>query len=329
MKILFCSSKIFSLEDIRRQQNDLVQHEARRAVRRSPRSSADDVMTDQGGKARSEESACPTGNFNSHGSLRPSRPPLRRFIHRHGLIKCVSICILCVRRFETMSSPTARPYRSKRQRPCDQCRARKLGCQTTGGAPCQRCRSAKLECTFDNPPPKRARVSDSLPFAQPVAESLITQPCESTITRESSVAGSGTQSAVPRFPSLGLEPSSHGLSPASGILGPGRPPTQFVQSIDQLEHGHAQLFGASAESDPWLLRHCCFDDQGMKYFYKVHFRNAGGVPTAQRIPIHFMISSEELTNSIKHETRAGVGEATRERLNLLVPLEYGRRLVAL
>jgi hypothetical protein len=230
-----------------------------------------------------------------------------------------------------MSSPSARPYRSKRQRPCDQCRARKLGCQTVGGAPCQRCRSAKLECTFDNPPPKRSRLSEPLPsFAQSVTEnSLVAQTCDSNFTRESSVARSGTQSVEPRFPSLGLDQSNHGLSPASGILAPGRPPTQFVQSIDQLDHGHAQLFGASAESDPWLLRHCCFDDSGMKHFYKVHFRNAGGVPTAQRIPVHFMISSDGLATSIKHETRAGVGEATRERLNYLVPLEYGRRLVAL
>lgn len=232
-----------------------------------------------------------------------------------------------------MSSPlSARPYRSKRQRPCDQCRARKLGCQTDGGGPCQRCRSAKLECTFDNPPPKRARGSEN--FSSFAAQSvdgntLVSQACDNNFTRESSWAGSGTQSVEPRFPPIGLDPSNTGVSPSSGVLAPGRPPTQFVQSIDQLEHGHAQLFGASSESDPWLLRHCCFDDSGMKYFYKVHFRNAGGVPTAQRIPIHFMISSEELTTSIKHETRAGVGEATRERLNYLVPPEYGRRLVAL
>lgn len=232
-----------------------------------------------------------------------------------------------------MSSPlSARPYRSKRQRPCDQCRARKLGCQTDGGGPCQRCRSAKLECTFDNPPPKRARSTGNFsPFVPQSVDgnALVSQPCDSNFTRESSWAGSGTQSVEPRFPPIGLDPSTTGVSPGSGVLGSGRPPTQFVQSIDQLEHGHAQLFGASAESDPWLLRHCCFDDSGMKYFYKVHFRNAGGVPTAQRIPIHFMISSEELTTSIKHETRAGVGEATRERLNYLVPPEYGRRLVAL
>lgn len=230
-----------------------------------------------------------------------------------------------------MASPfSTRPYRSKRQRPCDQCRARKLGCQTENGGPCHRCRSAKLECTFDNPPPRRPRTSGSLSIAAPSVDenTFITQACENDFTREPSLAGSGAHSVDPSFP-LELDPGNPGLSPGSGILASGRPPTQFVQSIDQLQAGHAQLFGASAESDPWLLRHCCFDDSGMKYFYKVHFRNAGGVPTAQRIPIHFMISAEELTANIKYETRAGLGEATRERLNYLVPPEYGRRLVAL
>lgn len=102
-----------------------------------------------------------------------------------------------------------------------------------------------------------------------------------------------------------------------------------MQSIDQLAHGHAQLFGASAESDPWLLRHCRFDDSGMKYLYKVHYRNAGGVPTAQRIPVHFMITSDDLSTAMKNETRAGIGEVTREHLDGLIPPEYGRRLVAL
>ncbi|KAJ5571505.1 hypothetical protein N7535_005165 [Penicillium sp. DV-2018c] len=234
-----------------------------------------------------------------------------------------------------MSSPlSARPYRSKRQRPCDQCRARKLGCQTDGGGACQRCRSAKFDCTFDKPPPKRQRGSGSFSSfaAQGTGENthgIVSQIRDTQVTRESSLARSVSQNAEPQFPSLGLDPNSTGLSPSSGIIAPGRPPTQFVQSIDQLESGYAQLFGASAESDPWLLRHCWFDDSGMKYFYKVHFRNAGGVPTAQRIPVHFMITSGELTTSIKHETRAGVGEATRERLNYLVPPEYGRRLVSL
>ncbi|KAJ5139447.1 hypothetical protein N7448_002855 [Penicillium atrosanguineum] len=67
----------------------------------------------------------------------------------------------------------------------------------------------------------------------------------------------------------------------------------------------------------------------MKYFYKVHYRNAGGVPTAQRIPVHFMITSDDLSTAMKNETRAGTGEVTKEHLDCLVPPEYGRRLVAL
>lgn len=137
-------------------------------------------------------------------------------------------------------------------------------------------------------------------------------------------------SVEPPFTGLEFDPVN-APSPASGILLPHRPPTQFVQSIDQLSQGFAQLFGASAESDPWLLRHCRFDDSGMKYFYKVHYRNAGGVPTAQRIPVHFMITADDLSAPMKQETRAGggAGGATREQLDCVVPPEYGRRLVAL
>ncbi|KAJ5574416.1 hypothetical protein VI817_005035 [Penicillium citrinum] len=230
------------------------------------------------------------------------------------------------------SPPSARPYRSKRHRPCDQCRSRKLGCQTDDGIPCQRCRAARLDCTFDNPPPKRARLSESLSFTVPSIDDLpVASHDEGSDILPAPVSHLKSPSASEQspFPSLEFGQVVNGPSPASGIRLASRPPTQFVQSIDRLEHGFAQLFGASAESDPWLLRHCRFDDSGMKYFYKVHFRNAGGVPTAQRIPVHFMISSGDLSDGVKQETRAGVGEITRDHLDCLVPPEYGRRLVAL
>lgn len=232
------------------------------------------------------------------------------------------------------SPPSARPYRSKRHRPCDQCRGRKLGCQTDDGIPCQRCRAAKLDCTFAKPPPKRARLSESLSFDVPsVDEFPVPSHEEDIFARQRSPefqrsTPAGSVSVEPHFPALEFD-QVNAPSPGSGILLPHRPPTQFVQSIDQLGHGFAQLFGASAESDPWLLRHCRFDDSGMKHLYKVHYRNAGGVPTAQRIPVHFMITADELSTPIKQETRAGVGEASREQLDCLVPPEYGRRLIAL
>lgn len=228
----------------------------------------------------------------------------------------------------------SRPYRSKRHRPCDQCRERKLGCQTDDGLSCIRCRSADLACTFDHPPPKRPRreSSQSSWFWDEVTPENVqpsTQPLEQ-------------QQPPPVGQSFSLDDLPvDGVSPAvSGQLVFGRSPTQFVQSLDQLQGFSAQLFGASAESDPWLLRHCSFDDAGVKCFYKVHFRNAGGVPTAEKIPVHFMIAADELAESAKRETSCrlpadGTGNTSssassaRDELNRLVPLEYGPRLVAL
>ncbi|KAG2417269.1 hypothetical protein HFD88_008488 [Aspergillus terreus] len=244
---------------------------------------------------------------------------------------------------------SARPYRSKRHRPCDQCRERKLGCQTDEGLPCVRCRSADLPCTFEHPPPKRPRRDSS--WSQQGSHKAST---ESPACHDPSLLPSWEdRHTVPppsHLPSRGTSVSNHpvqppaftgsledlqapaGVSPAvSGhLLTVGPSPTQFVQSLDQLEGFSAQLFGASAESDPWLLRHCAFDDSGVKCFYKVHFRNAGGVPTADRIPVHFMIAADELAASAKQETSCRTaGEATRDELNRLVPPEYGQRLVSL
>ncbi|KAL4895528.1 fungal-specific transcription factor domain-containing protein [Aspergillus ambiguus] len=241
---------------------------------------------------------------------------------------------------------SARPYRSKRYRPCDQCRERKLGCQTDGGLPCVRCRSADLPCTFEHPPPKRPRRDSSWsqqgshkastgspacpdPSLLPSWEDRHTVAPSHLPSRGTSV----NHVEQPAFTaSLEDLQAPAGVSPAvSGhLLTVGPSPTQFVQSLDQLEGFSAQLFGASAESDPWLLRHCSFDDSGVKCFYKVHFRNAGGVPTADRIPVHFMIAADELAASAKQETCCRTaGETTREELNRLVPPEYGQRLVSL
>lgn len=51
----------------------------------------------------------------------------------------------------------ARPYRSKRLRPCDTCRQRKHACQLQDKPPCASCRNLGVACTFKNPPSKRAQ----------------------------------------------------------------------------------------------------------------------------------------------------------------------------
>ena len=98
---------------------------------------------------------------------------------------------------------------------------------------------------------------------------------------------------------------------------------------DQLKQFSYQVIGASGESDPWLLRHCKFDDYGFSLFHQVHFRNAGGVPLDEKIPVHFLVTADPVYESAQEETRVHQKENRRIELNALVPLEWGQRLISL
>lgn len=79
--------------------------------------------------------------------------------------------------------------------------------------------------------------------------------------------------------------------------------TQISQSLDKDDGHYCQLFGGSSEADPWLLRHCRYDELGFRRFVGVHFRNVGGVPTRDKIPAHFMVSEDEMCDGAREETR--------------------------
>jgi hypothetical protein len=133
---------------------------------------------------------------------------------------------------------------------------------------------------------------------------------------------------------LGLHDSSatftHALgTPVLAGLHPHRPSTQLSHSLDEI-HGHtAQLLGGSSESDPWLLRHCRYDELGLRSFHKVHYRHAGGVPTGDKIPVHFLVSDDELCQGAAAETRSHGEGDLRIELEALVPAVHGARLVRL
>ncbi|XHF99555.1 hypothetical protein AWENTII_003054 [Aspergillus wentii] len=146
------------------------------------------------------------------------------------------------------------------------------------------------------------------------------------------VAHDPTPSQEHVFP---IEPSieSHPFESLESISGqfqsPGRPTGQTIQTLDQLKGFTSQVIGASGESDPWLLRHGRFDNLGFILSHQVHFRNAGGVPLEEKIPVHFLVAADQLYDSTKEQTRFPKREHLREELDALVPLEYGQRLVAL
>ncbi|RKK68716.1 Urease [Fusarium oxysporum] len=95
---------------------------------------------------------------------------------------------------------------------------------------------------------------------------------------------------------------------------------QFSKPLDDINGQTSILLGASSESDPWLLRHCQFDEYGLRRFYGLQFRNIGGVPNWQKIPVHFIVRQDE----------TGVVDASlRARLNGLIPVSWGLRLIRL
>lgn len=110
------------------------------------------------------------------------------------------------------------------------------------------------------------------------------------------------------------------------------PKTQHIRSLDQLPASTAQLFGTSAESDPWLLRHCKYDDNGMRHLHGIHFRNVGGVPVEGLVPVHFLVTEVSILVSSKEATSFSAGvelQKSRGKLNKMIPPKFGVRSILL
>ncbi|CBF83901.1 Zn(II)2Cys6 transcription factor [Aspergillus nidulans FGSC A4] len=204
-----------------------------------------------------------------------------------------------------MASPIRRPYRSKRHPPCDRCRQKKLRCDPDDQIGCRRCQASGTLCSF-----ARLHRAVSMPVA-------FTSP----------TPGSS-------------EPSLQPIAPAAYLPEPARPlifPVgersscqQAIQTLDLLPDVSAQLVGSSGESDPFLLRHCKFDDYGFLHFHQVRFRNAGGVPLNEKIPVHYLVTDDALYESAAASTKAARGYSTpRQELDVLVPVDHGQRLISL
>ncbi len=116
---------------------------------------------------------------------------------------------------------------------------------------------------------------------------------------------------------------------SSSLHNGGRVSTQLSQTMDRIDGHSIMLLGASSESDPWLLRHCRFDQLGLRSVHKMYFRNAGGVPTKDKIPVHFIISDNKYLTHPMMQHGVDVSAAFRAELNQLVPPSYGVRLICL
>lgn len=233
-------------------------------------------------------------------------------------------------------SPKSRQYRHRnRQVPCDRCRQQKLRCRLDGQPPCQRCRRNSAGCTFTgnaashntaqtNLEQESSVLSiDASSVLQPETPSQIPPPPPTPLHLEDQPVAA-VDDVLPSDDQWPFSASIDDLFPSQSIS------TQISQSLDQIEGHHYQLCGGSSDQDPWLLRHCKFDEFGFRKFFKVHVRNAGGVPTRVKIPAHFLVTEDEIYDKAKADTRSFCdNEDLRAELMTLVPMHHGTRLIRL
>lgn len=228
---------------------------------------------------------------------------------------------------------TGRPYRSKRHPPCDQCRRKKLRCEADEGQICHRCELRSSHCSFASSLPLTSRL-----HFEPLSDhqerehedSGKTPPTIDIDQFQTTQTPTGPGSTINFESSLINDPAGEFLLPLQPAFAlPERPTPQAIQTLDYLKDVSSQLIGASGESDPWLLRHCKFDEHGFLLFHQVHFRNAGGVPLDEKIPVHFLVTEDALYDAAKEMTRYPNIGSRRDELKSLVSLECGQRLVSL
>lgn len=171
----------------------------------------------------------------------------------------------------------ARPYRSKKQKPCDACRIRRTGCIVEATAlKCSLCQHRGIPCTFLSKP-VRKRERQARPD-QPRSSS-------STETMQPDrIAFALTMPALSSTPLLRLR-SAVDTSQTSSMSVPHNDTAAMLS-------GYTSLYsGASGDQDPNLLRHLNFDKND-------HFSHASWtvwkvLPRASN-PVYFTLFSNDL-----------------------------------
>lgn len=306
-----------------------------------------------------------------------------------------------------MHPPQSRPYRSKRQRPCDVCRRRKHACHFDNQPPCTVCQELGTDCTFNEPPTKRRRQtrlrlspqatdseirnaearSESWPSPSPARSAAAAVPiAEDGYVAENPLldadmlqpAGHDLWSSTMVDPELGALSlafaeglddvgfSQGGLFPVFNQFGTldippevsqaphatqniqtGQAvnlpvPVQPTQALDSQDGSWtAQYFGLSGETDPYLLRHMRFSDEGSCNFGQFQYRCvAPGIvdsvsPGSQdlsnvSVPVHFIINAPRRLPDGRNDSEGRDElEEMRMELNQLIDPELGTRLVGL
>lgn len=234
-----------------------------------------------------------------------------------------------------------RSYRStRRPQPCDQCRERKSKCVILQGPLCERCRRGKESCSFTQRDPRRsvrsvassapcstASSTHDMPIQQHQQGELTLQPPLNTSSREATIGG---PVSPPNLDCFDTDPQIQ--IPGPSLLAESLPVRPLIQTVHSLEHlsGTTAIFlGTASSSDPWLLRHCKFDQSGLHSSGNLRFRNAGGLPTIGKVPVQFLVCPNNSAEPTAAVTQCPKEAHNRDMVERIVPIVQGQRLIRL
>lgn len=259
-----------------------------------------------------------------------------------------------------------RRYMSKRQRPCDFCRARKSACRIESGPPCRMCLLHSRLCTFVETtsmhrlsantkppvqdttplislksPPKEQEVS---PISLP-GQLVLDDPSPGGLSVDPTLSSSSGQQSYDISSEIGLLSWEHintdfanfqstlaadfldNLGQQADLeLHQGELPEVLLDNDDI--NSTPQFVGTTGEFEPCLFGHYLRDASGRLRFKKLTLQSVH----LGRLPAHFMLTSQSLYSHSREE--AGLeprndGTESREELESIVPIDIGFRLIRL
>ncbi|CAD6443354.1 dc53a095-2b7b-4dbf-9dd2-19702487e18e [Sclerotinia trifoliorum] len=182
-----------------------------------------------------------------------------------------------------------RSYKSRKYRPCDFCRARQVRCSISSAPPCQLCTSHGKSCTFVDRPKKKRRPNTATDNGDKSSASTTTTPtaplqqyCSAAQLSPNFIA----QYSEHSFQSLTghdiltestSSPDQHILVQDGSHIYPLDPYLDMMQStrtrpLNSQHSRFARFVGKSGESNPYLLRHCGYNENDECTISKLTYR---------------------------------------------------------